>query len=133
MLADPSHFTFLPLYQIARLDRTDTNDSHDKSMKQILHAIVSGFLWSFIIIFYSWIRTFIFKRERKNDHFQMTFLIGNVAGADHMYGNALLITLSLLSNQTTYHHYLNYRSSELNVIKHYFQSRIQPFDSQPLY
>lgn len=54
----------------------------------------------------------------------MTFLIGDVAGAGHKYGDALLITLSLLSNQTTYHHYLNYRSSELNVIKHYFQSRI---------
>lgn len=34
----------------------------------------------------------------------------------------------MLSNQTTYHHYLNYRSSELNVIKHYFQSRIWSFD-----
>lgn len=40
----------------------------------------------------------------------------------------VLITLSWLSNQTTYHHYLNYRSSELNVIKHYFQSRIWSFN-----
>lgn len=56
---------------------------------------------------------------------QMRRLIGNVVICRDCAWDGLLMTLSSLSNRTTYHRYLNYRSNELNVMKHYFQSRIR--------